>query len=591
MSNSSPLKLNLPERTAAPTESILLDAKEVERWASNLPIANTGESSKRIFQALVELNRIELPNLERIKIINIFRPIVKSVAENLRKYYLDCPLPLAAKNQKVVVLCRELHSELANSYKIIIEKMALGQGEKFERKLMIIALHQSIYYLSKVLYYSAIVYNPYPTNAWHEIHQLFVFSEQNNVAKIKISEGSNSSGSKSTIEKIYKNAILLSLASPYRLRQQEIEHLYQKLSEWSGYVKIFSPQPNEKYEGHFFVRTGRDAPPAHISMQTKKFTTRNRLIDTHQLAQYLRKELKTIFSKKGEGGIFTKEMQVTVPMMRKVIKSITYAPNRGFIRTKLNFELDTTVGISAIHSQIIAHKIIDQESKTEDLEDTILDEEEVELKDSSFLDSYFTPENDSLQIVPLDHPVEEATPLPKATNSTWIVDDGAPAWATKTQQQKKDTFSCKTFNESAGGYCINWSGSNTPKIRVGELIGIQSASDHSQFSIGIARWLKHLPGVGLQLGMEIISPTAVAIRVHIPGDGHHGEPTKNCILLPEVTASNRPACLILPILNMHSGDTISIEDDGEVRPAKLVRLLESTGTFSQFEFIYLDEAN
>jgi len=591
MNNSPPLKLNLPERTTAPADSFLLDTKKVEAWVSSLPIANTGESSKRVFQTMVEFNRIELLNLKRIKIINICRPIVQFIATNLRKYYLDSPLPLAAKNQKVVVLCRELHSELANSYKIILEKMASGQGEKFERKLMIIALHQSIYYLSKVLYYSAIVYNPYPVNTWREIHKLFVFAEQNNVSKIKINEGSGSSGSTTTIEDIYKDAILLALAFPYRLRQQEIEHLYQKLPDWAAHIQISTPQPDYEYEGHFFVRTENDDPPMHISLQTKQLNEQCRMIDTQQLTQYLRKELKGIFTEKSESALFTKEMQVTVPMLRKVIKSLTYTPKRAFIRTRLNFELDTVVGINAIHSQITAYRIKNHGGGIGAQETHILDEEEEGLKDSSFLDNDFRADNDSLQIVPLDHPVEEAILNPKDIQDTWIIEDGAPAWATQSQEQESDTFSCKTFNESAGGYCINWTGNNPPNIRVGELIGIQSASERSQFSMGIIRWLKHMPGVGLQFGMEIISPTADAIRIHIPGDSQHNETTQKCILLPEVRASNRPSCMILPILNIHVGDKIRIDDDQQQRQAKLIRLLESTGTFSLFEFVYLDEGD
>jgi len=591
MNNSPPLKLNLPERATAPADSFLLDTKKVEAWVSSLPIANTGESSKRVFQTMVEFNRIELLNLKRIKIINICRPIIQFIATNLRKYYLDSPLPLAAKNQKVVVLCRELHSELANSYKIIIEKMASGQGEKFERKLMIIALHQAIYCLSKVLYYSAIVYNPYPVNTWREIHQLFVFAEQNNVSKIKINEGSGSSGSTTTIEDIYKDAILLALASPYRLRQQEIEHLYQKLPDWATHIQISTPQPDYEYEGHFFVRTENDDPPMHISMQTKQLNEQCRMIDTQQLTQYLRKELKGIFTEKSESALFTKEMQVTVPMLRKVIKSLTYTPKRAFIRTRLNFELDTVVGINAIHSQITAYRIKNHGGGIEAQETHLLDEEEEGLKDSSFLDNDFRADNDSLQIVPLDHPVEEAILNPKDIQDTWIIEDGAPAWATQSQKEESDTFSCKTFNESAGGYCINWTGNNPPNIRVGELIGIQSASERSQFSMGIIRWLKHMPGVGLQFGMEIISPTADAIRIHIPGDSQHNETTQKCILLPEVSASNRPSCMILPILNIHVGGKIRIDDDQQQRQAKLIRLLESTGTFSLFEFVYLDEGD
>jgi cyclic-di-GMP-binding protein len=593
MKNATPLKLKLPERTTAPADSFLLDIKKVEAWVSSLPIANTGESSKRVFQTLVELNRIDLVNLKRVKIVNTLQPVVKYITSNLRKYYLDSSLPLAAKNQKVVVLCRELYSELANSHKIIVEKMAIGEGEKLERKLMVIALHQAIYYLSKVLYFSVIVYNPYPVDIWREIHQLFMFAEQNDLSRIKINGGARGNGHISTIEEIYKSALLLALASPYRLRQQEIEHLYQKLPEWAGYIQVRTPQPDtgSEYESHFFVRTETDEPPMHISLQTMDMSNQCRLIDTLQLVQHLRKELKTIYSKKGESALFTREMLVNAPMLRKVIKSLTDTPKRGFIRTRLNFELDTAVGINEIHSQISAYMIKNQGSNLEEQETTIGDEEKEGLKDSSFLDSFFTADNESLQIVPLDHPVDEAVLNPKDIQDTWIVDDGAPAWASQQQDNDIDTFSCKTFNESAGGYCINWAGSNPPKIRVGELIGIQSASDRSQFSIGIARWLRHMPGVGLQLGMEIISPTAEAIKIHIPGDDQHSQTTQKCILLPEVAASNRPPCLILPVLNIRVGDKIRIESGDQQQPAKLIRLLESTGTFSQFEFAYLDQAD
>ncbi len=587
MNKASPLILKLPERALAPKESFLLDIKEVEAWVANLPMANTGESSKRIFKALVEFNRIEIPNIKRIKIARLFRPQVKYVASSLKKYYLDSSLPLPAKNQKVVVLCRELHSELANSYKIIIERMASGQDEKFERKLMVIALHQAIYYLSKVLYYSAIVYNPYPGNIWREIHQLFLFAEQNNIAKIKIGEGSSNNGIASTIEDIYKRTILLALASPFRLRQQEIEHLYHQLPGWTGHIRIFKPQSEERGEGQFFIRTESDEPPVHISLQPKDMGGRYRLVDVQQLVQHLRNELKAIFSEKSESTIFTKEMQITAPLLRKVINSLTYAPKRGFIRTKLNFELDIAVGISDVHFQIVTNKIKNHENENSDSAKNTQDDEDV-LKDSSFLDSYFSADGDGPQIVPLDYPADEIIQYPRSTQDTWIEDIGAPSWATQIQEKESETFSCKTFNESAGGYCINWTGDNPPKIRVGELIGIQSASDHSQFSIGVARWLKHMPGIGLQLGMEIISPTAAAIKVHIAGNENRSHSTHKCVLLPKLTASNRPSCLILPVLNVQVGDRIQIDDGVEERPAKLVRLLESTGTFNQFEYTYLD---
>ncbi len=589
MNNTSPLKLILPERAPAPADSFFLDVENVESWVSNLPLANTGETSKQTFKTLVELSRVEISNIKRTKIANMFRPVVGHIVANLKKYYLDIPLPLAAKNQKIVVLCRELHMELANSYKIIIERMVTGQEEKYEKKLMIVALHQAIHYLSKVLYYSVIVYNPYPGNIWREIHQLYLFAEQNGVADIHIKQGRDDHGSASTIRELYQNILLLSLASPYGLRQKEIENLFENIPEWARYIRLLTPRSEKADEGQFFIDAGNDNPPYHISMWEDKTNKFCYLIDTARLVQHLRAELKAIYSNHGNGSIFTKEIQTTAPLLRKVIKSLTYEPQRGFIRTNLNFELDTAVGLSNIHTLITANKNRQQDNEP-DATDTA-PEEQGELRESSFLDSYFSADDDSIQIVPLDHPVDEVTMPPPQTFGSYIEDDGAPAWTKRAPSDKKDTFSCKTLNESAGGYCINWRGDDAPNIKVGELIGIQSASDHSQFSVGVVRWLKHIPEVGLQLGFEIASPTTEAVTVHTTAKDNQAGTAQKCILLPKNRSSNRPASLVLPIMNIHVGAKIWVEADDVKRPAKLIRLLESTGTFSQYEFQYLDEDN
>lgn len=590
MNNSTPLLLKLPERTPATAESFFLDLKKVAAWSSSLPMANTGESSRQIFKALVEFNRVDIHNLNRIKIINIFRPLVEHVTSSLKKYYLDSPLPLPAKSQKVVILCRELHSELATSYKIIIEKMISGHDEKIEQKLMVIALHQVMHYLSKVLYYSVIVYNPYPGDTWREIHQLFQFAEQNGVARIKISENSGSAGAASSIEDVYKRIVLLALASPFQLRQQEIVHLYQKLPDWAGYIRLLNPESQDIHEGRFFIRMGNDDPPIHISLLKDELNSSYYIVDAQQLIQLLRNELKSIFNKKSEGAIFTREILITAPLLRKVINYLTYEPKRGFIRTQLHFELDIAIGISSVHSLITSNKIKNEAASSASTSGEDQDDK-ANPKDSSFLDSYFSANSDSLQIVPLDYPVDEVVLYPRSSPDILMEDNDVPAWTTQLLKKEGETFSCKTFNESAGGYCINWAGDNPPKIRVGELIGIQSASDHSQFSIGVARWLKQMPGLGLQMGMEIIAPTSAAVIVHMPGDEHYGHSAHKCILLPKIKAANRPATLIMPILNIQVGEKIRMDDGLKERPVKLTKLLESTGTFNQFEYIYLDEDN
>ncbi len=589
MKKISPLKLILPERAPAPEGSIFLDEREVQAWISNLPLANTGETSKQTFRTLVELNRLEIPNVTRAKIANMLRPIVRQVASSLSKYYLDVPIPLSAKNHKVAVLCRELHMELANSYKIIIERMASGQDESFDHKIMIIALHQALHYLFKVLYYSVIAYIPYPGNTWKEIHQIYLFAEQNNVDEIQINRGGNSPDSTYSIKDIYLNTMLLALASPYGLRQKEIEELFDKTDGWTQHILIkpLRSEDEDEDEWKFFVDAESDNPPIHISLREEQPGAFCHIINPSKLIKQLQTELKAIYTTNDGGIIFNKEMQITAPLLRKLIKSLTYEPKRGFIRTNLNFKLGAVVGISNIHSQITSNR-----EKSGESEDELIAEiqNSEEFKESSFLDSYFSANDTSIQIVPLDHPVDEVLSRQPQLDS-YIEDDGIPAWAKQSKDEKMDIFSCKTHNESAGGYCINWNGDDAPKIIVGELIGIQSASDHSQFSIGIVRWLRHMPEVGLQLGFEIISPITDAVTIYTNANSKQPGSTHKCILLPKNTSANRPPSLIIPIINIQVGDEIEIEQSGTKRPAKLARLLESTGSFSHYELSYLDEDN
>jgi hypothetical protein len=57
--------------------------------------------------------------------------------------------------------------------------------------------------------------------------------------------------------------------------------------------------------------------------------------------------------------------------------------------------------------------------------------------------------------------------------------------------------------------------------------------------------------------------------------------------LPELAASDQPACLILPTLPFKTGDLVMIvNEEGAERKARLTQLLETTGAFAQFHFSY-----
>ena len=75
--NTPSVALSIPAQTPPPKDSFLLSAREVRRWAEELPIANIGETARQVYNTLVTFNRIQVPTLNRTEVIEIFREPVR----------------------------------------------------------------------------------------------------------------------------------------------------------------------------------------------------------------------------------------------------------------------------------------------------------------------------------------------------------------------------------------------------------------------------------------------------------------------------------------------------------------------------------
>ncbi len=578
------LGFTTPERTNAPTDSMLLNPREVASWVSGLPMANVGETSRQVFKTLVEFNRINIPHQDRIKIAELLRRPIGYISENLRKYYYDSAFPLSAKNRKIAVLNRELYAELALSYKIFIETMLSGDSGKFDRKMLIIAIHRAMRFLSTVIYQSALVYDPPPPKVWKEIHLLYTYAEQNGIQELAVKDGKKSD-SVSSIASLYKQTLLFSICSPYRLRPRKIENVIQSLEPWSQLTTLGMSTTGEPGQFDFVANLASDQPPRHSSLETGQENRLRRVLNTQPLVKMLREAFDHLSQDSSKGENNGSSPKLSKQLLRQLIQILSSEPKRDFVRTRLNFELKVAVGINAIHS------LQAQENDTRDKAAQQGAGSLPDWRDPSSGDdaeqSLYTLSGNRLTLEGEDESIHE-TILASGFGESGYGQDGTPIWATRPKEQQYETFACKTDNESAGGYCINWQGPNAPKIKIGEVIGIQSATVRNQFAVGISRWMKNLPGQGLQLGMQMIAPTATAVLVNrLDTDNPASQPQK-CLLLPEVKASELPPSLILPTLPFKPGDTIMIDRDGIEKKAKLTQLMETTGAFSRFQFSYLD---
>jgi len=585
MEKQDTLRLDIPERTPPPPDSFLRDPKEVERWISGLPMANIGETSRQIFKTLVELNRVLIPSLPRIKTTELFRVPIGYISRNLKKYYLDTSFPLTAKNRKIAVLNRELCMELATAYKIVIHEMITGETKKLDKKLLVIAMQRAMSCLMRVLYQSVIVYDPFPGNTWKELHKLYAYAELHQLQDLPVKDNQQKSA-QSSIKDIYIQALLFAIISPYRLRQREIEQCYSRLPDWAGQTRLGVPDQMSSSPTLFNSRLNSSAAPIHIELQNAPIDKYCRQLNTGGLVSQLQDTINEQVDDENIDGPFGSEDRLPPQLIDKLIQVLSTSQKRKYVRTNLNFELKLAVGLSDIHTLL--------KQPPDDFE-----ESESPAPDGDDID-WFKPRENKPLINSLTYMVEgmpglQLDSLEETIYATGIQasenDPGSlPSWVKVSDSETPEPFSCTTDNESAWGYCILWPGLNTPKIRVGEVLGIHlCANESNQFRIGVSRWLRNIPGQSLQVGLEIIGLSSEAITARKKDTSDTPMSTEKCILLPDNRSTGKTSTLVTPALPFNTGDTVILGDTDVEQEVRLTRLMESTGAFSQFQFRIIKE--
>lgn len=575
--------LRVPDQYPPREKSFFLHEKELSEWVARLPLGNTGETSRQLFKTLRLFNQTLMPYKRRLSGVEKLREPVSCVASTLRKHYVDVGFPLSEKAHKVSILNRELHSGLATAYKCVVIDILLGNYGRSDQKLLATAIHRAITYLTRVMLLSVLAYDRYSRRIWQELHILHRLAKRYNLENLQVKDQIEIHGKSSTICEAYRRAVLFCLSSPYKIRQRENIQIFDSLLEWAGYTQIHDVDQAPE-ETTIIIRQDADMPPSHGTPSIDADSRYLLKMDATELIDKLREQFDAQPEIRSLWGLDSLDKS----LLRQLIQLWSNEQKRTFVRTKLNFELRTAVGLGNIFRLI---------SDTEEIHSE--QQDELSQEDATWIDQKFA-EGKVLEISSR-FTLEPITAISNREARPADFEDFGPNsrdayepepvtidWGnSKIRNHPPETHLFHTLNESAGGYCLDWKGSHAPKILVGELIGVQQASRaNNQFGVGLVRWLMNNQTDSLQVGLQMIAPNAITVtaRHHLRGKttGHE------CLLLPEVGTSGQPTSFICPALSFNVGDLVTIDDGQSVREVKLTRLLESSGAITQFQFTYLD---
>lgn len=599
------LGLQIPRQSTPKADNMLLDLRETETWFDALPMANVGETARQVYNTLVEFNRIEVPDLLRAKIVEKFRPPVEYIASNLLKYYIDVGLPLSTKGWKTAALARELQKELSISYKIIVQRIISGDSASFDRRLLVISLHRALHYLGQTLLQNSLVYSAWPEGIWREINSIYAYASQNNVHLVPVKPDDGKGGSRSTtIEDLFKCLMLFASATPHRLRQSHARLLFNQLLEWSSYTTILTGDEGGSSLGRFNVDLWTDSAPMHNALRTPMPGKRMAVLDVRDLLKKLRVDFENA-PWDNRGSIHGGEPVVTRPLLRLLIMAWSRPPDRRFVRTRLNFDLHVVAGLHAIHGNLQSDDGQPFPTTRASLF-TIQETDEPPVAKRSGKLEWSPGSLEGVTLAPLDsdfgndesllsesYLATRRAPVPPSSLNEFARSEMAPDEA-EGQDKANTRHAVKTVNESAGGYCIRWHGANIPRVKIGELIGVEAPSDRRTYGLGVIRWMKQSDDQQLDLGLEVVSTRCQAgdVREVAKTSGNKRAPSYKCLVINDTDpAASSTASVVMSAMTLQTGVDLWLTTNGKERMVRLTKLVEFSSAFARylFEFVKTDD--
>ncbi len=579
MSETSPLGIRIPHRELPPP-GLPVRVRELRQWLDEVPLVSGGRAGQMLLKQLSRLNRVEIAPLTRLALLDLLLTPVDTAVGFLCRRFMDTTLPLSDKARVGASLALKLYAELATGYKVCAHELGMGHPGMSERKALVVALFKAVRRTAFTLRLAALVYRPYPTHLWRDLHALYVFAVGNKWTDVGVRFLQDDRTRRGTIGGEYLCMLAFSMANPYHLRQLEQQQVQRLLEGLEVLPHIRSATPYSPGPTRFVISFDKDLPP-RPSLVVGRPSPPAAILDTAPLVAWLKEAWDLFSTDLGSVQPMKEGPGITRGTAERLAASWGRAGERRYERTELHFDLKLAVGFAAVHQAMSRDDPhYDGDFALRGIEVVDLGgDSALSLEGDSGLSLVPTDEQDSIFLTPADVSFGP---------SSWMSEEPPPRiWDERPKRSvpQSQILRQRTVNEGAGGYCVRWEGNEVPELGVGYLVGIQATTATSRWAVGVIRWLCNPPGEGIETGIQLISVNPVGAEVK---DETSPRPVqKPAILIPELKSGRRPESLILPLSHFREGQHLTLLQGREGRAIRLGRRLEATGTFVQFTYSLL----
>lgn len=526
---------------------------DIQDWVSNLSILQLGDSSRALFNALLEISELQCSETLRFDLIHAIHPTIENVLTSLEKHFFNQGLITTDRNDHIIELAMLLRSCFAKTYIDIAKRcdqqlnqqkfslFAFSQKKNLQTA-RILASYYGLQQLAQLLYQQQILYTNPLSGQWLVTHQLMESAIQHNFNQTNINQLQGTQHQLQTIGQIYAQIILLDILNPHQIRPSEIQGLFLCSYDWAKLIQVL---PKETTLSRYIVDTSLDHPPVFNAHQNSSFNP-SIYISTQNLLDHLTEAQ----GKHGEYLSRNEKIFLTPALHFHIHSLLTGNAERRHERYEYSAQLHICFGLNVAHFYL---------SKGKNFNETLNLDAHYGLQSES---NIFSSMNDHNLL---------------STSNIKTLD-----------REAKQIYPAEVLDISVNGYRIKWSG-NTPKnLKTGEFILVQENAQ-SEWRGGVVRWIKQSTEKSLELGLEMLAQDIFPCAVYVKTDRNTGN-YYPALLVQTAELNEVSTTLILPGSHLfREKQTIHLRLEQDELKVYLLKAHLITQSFMRFDFELLND--
>lgn len=584
------LNLTIPEQFHQP-DHLGLDPRreEIERWLADLPLVNLDHSLEAMLELLRRLNSARLPPAQRRELLRTLQPTAEELGDTLRDRFVRTLLPLPQRARRQFDGACELHRQLAIGFKILWTEL-LGDDSGRATPALTEAIHQYTQHLAMLLVEHYLIYAPEPSGLWRELHGLFLLAEQRGILEQRLGRAPGGAD----IGGLYKRAVLLALANPFHLMQEEAFTVYRLLHKLAPGCEISDQRRAQ--QSCFVADLKTDSAPRFVADSQQVTAATPRFLYCQRLVEAIDRRVGDLNDPDSEStrALSRVARHMQRDMLARLRDSWGRSNERAFERSTTLGPVSMAIGLSATH-----YFCTEGSAFTPELD-------EIRIHTGRSPKGKADP---GLSLVPLEFEpwrMEEAeTRLESGINEPRRSDFDAESqaldvwekiYATRGKKEAdvadadgtlKPLYASTTWelkNQSAGGLRLTYCAERSLPLKVGDIVGYRLGAQASTWTIGAVRWLQVHEDGTMHMGVMHLADNARGVATRAVGGAGQGGEYFRSLLAPDLPLEHSDGSVIAPATIYAQGTILAMNVANQLHYVRLVELLESTKSFNRFRF-------